>query len=83
MHNEKGKMTWHLRRWLPERFGQRCEVLVAGRGPGPRNILVRFPDGHLTIAGRWSVRRAPPDAIPGEVPPGLEPLPGFPLNPEP
>lgn len=48
---------WRLRRTLPERNGQPCRVLCAGRGPGPRNILVEFADGLRVVSIRWSVRR--------------------------
>lgn len=48
---------WRLKRWLPERHGQECRVLVRGRGPGPRNILVEFEDGAQTVTTRFAVRR--------------------------
>jgi hypothetical protein len=50
---------WRVRKWLPERYGQACAVVVAGRGPGPRNVRVRFADGFETITSRWNVRRIP------------------------
>ena len=48
---------WRFRKWLPERFGQRCAVLARGRGPGPRNVLVRFAGGSLVVSTRFCVRR--------------------------
>ena len=48
---------WRVRKWLPERYGQACRVLVRGRGPGPRNVLVEFEDGYRTVAPMWNVRR--------------------------
>lgn len=48
---------WRIRKWLPKRYGMLCRVLCTGRGPGPRNVLVEFPDGYCTVAPRFSVRR--------------------------
>lgn len=57
---------WRLRRYLPERHGQPCRVLCAGRGPGPRNILVEFVDGFRCVSIRYSVRKlASPPQTPG------------------
>lgn len=50
--------VWYWRAVLPERKGQRCRVLCAGRGPGPRNVLVEFEDGHRAVTLRWAVRKA-------------------------
>jgi len=35
-----------------------CQVLAEGRGPGPRNVLIQFEDGHrlVTIHRRKSLR---------------------------
>lgn len=44
---------WRIRRWLPERHGQPCRILAAGRG----SILVEFQDGHQAVTSRYSVRR--------------------------
>lgn len=35
-----------------------AERIASGTGPGPRNVLVRLPDGKLTVvpAGRWRWR---------------------------
>lgn len=48
---------WRVRKFLPERYGQRCRVVACGRGPGPRNVLVEFEDGHRYITLRWFIRR--------------------------
>jgi len=44
---------WRIRLWLPDRHGQPCRVLAAGRG----SILVEFQDGHRAVTSRYSVRR--------------------------
>jgi len=49
--------TWRIRKWLPDRFGQTCRVITSVRGPGPRNVLVEFEDGHKVVTTRWSDRR--------------------------
>lgn len=51
--------VWYWRTVRPDRKGHRCELLAAGRGPGPRNVAVQFADGEVVIAPRWAVRRAP------------------------
>lgn len=35
---------WRIRKWLPERFNQRCRVLARGK---MNTILVEFEDGFL------------------------------------
>lgn len=50
---------------LPERNGQPCRVLCAGRGPGPRNILVEFADGFKAVSIRYSVRKLAQPSEPG------------------
>lgn len=45
---------WRIRKWLPERFGQRCRVLAYGR---LNQILIEFPDGARFVTLRWYVRR--------------------------
>lgn len=50
--------VWYFRKWLPERRGQPCAVLCRGNGRGPRNVLVRFPDGFTVVSTRFCVRRA-------------------------
>lgn len=61
MHKGKAsdQMThvWFRRRTLPERKGEPCRVLARGHGPGPRNVLVEFGDGHLVVADRFALRR--------------------------
>ena len=48
--------VWWLRKWLPERKGQRCRVLARGR---MGTILVEFDDGHRTTTNRFAVRKLP------------------------
>jgi hypothetical protein len=45
---------WRVRTRLPERFGQRCRVLVVGR---KNSVLVQFADGYRVITSRYYVRR--------------------------
>lgn len=52
--------AWRVRKTLPERFGQHCEIFARGSGPGPRNIGVRFGDGYTVVTHRHAVRRAKP-----------------------
>jgi len=42
------------------RTGQLCRIVCAGRGPGPHNVALIFPDGHLLVTRRAdkSTRRA-------------------------
>jgi hypothetical protein len=42
---------WHCR--LPERFGQRCRVLVRG---AMNSCLVEFTDGFRVVTSRWYVK---------------------------
>ncbi len=46
---------WRVRTRLPERFGQRCRVLVRG---GMNSCLVEFEDGARYVTSRNYVRRA-------------------------
>lgn len=48
--------VWWWRSRLPERKGQRCEVLARGR---MNSALVRFADGYQVITSRYAVRKAP------------------------
>jgi|HubBroStandDraft_1064217.scaffolds.fasta_scaffold511464_3 hypothetical protein len=45
---------WRVRTRLPERFGQRCVVLVRG---AMNSCLVRFEDGYEVVTSRNYVRR--------------------------
>ena len=51
--------VWFWRKWLGDRKGQRCRVLIRSTGK-IRNILVEFADGFLVVAPMWAVRRAGP-----------------------
>lgn len=37
-----------------------CRIVCAGRGPGPHNVALIFPDGHIMVTRRAdkSIRRA-------------------------
>lgn len=49
--------VWRVRTRLPERFGQRCAVLVRSRRMN--SCLVQFADGYRVVTSRNYVRRAP------------------------
>ena len=59
---------WRLKKFLPERNGQPCEIVVrglVGRRPGERkpmlgNIAVRFADGWTVSTSRWAVTERTP-----------------------
>ncbi|CAN5809943.1 hypothetical protein BH11PLA1_BH11PLA1_21170 [soil metagenome] len=46
-----------IRKHLPERIGTPCRILINSRGPGPRNLLIEFPDGAQVVTARWNIRR--------------------------
>lgn len=48
---------WRVRTRLPERFGQRCAVLVRGK---MNSCMVEFEDGYRTITSRNYMRRIVP-----------------------
>lgn len=45
---------WRIRKWLPERFGQFCRVLVRGK---MNSALVEFEDGYKVVTSRNFIRR--------------------------
>lgn len=47
--------VWWWRSRLPERKGQRCEVVARG---ALNSVKVRFADGFVVITSRYAVRRA-------------------------
>ena len=48
---------WRVKKWLPERFGQRCRIVArAGRGRNAR--LIEFDDGTRVVASGNYLRRA-------------------------
>ena len=49
---------WRVRKFLPERFGQRC--LVFARGTRMNSIGVEFEDGARYVTIKWFVRKAEP-----------------------
>lgn len=52
--------VWRVRKWRPDRTGQRCRIIRYGRGPGPRNWLVEFEDGERVVGARYCARPAKP-----------------------
>lgn len=46
--------VWRVRKWLPDRFGQRCRILARG---AKNTCLVEFEDGHQVVTVRWFVRK--------------------------
>ena len=50
---------WRVRTRLPERFGQRCRVLIRGK---MNSCLVEFEDGYKVITSRNYVRKLKEDA---------------------
>jgi hypothetical protein len=54
------EMIWRVRTRLPERFGQRCRVLVVARRLN--SVLVEFEDGYRVVTSKNFVRPAPPPA---------------------
>ena len=48
---------WRIRKWLPERFEQKCTILKTGR---MNSVLVEFADGLKVITNRYYVRRIAP-----------------------
>ena len=49
--------VWWWKSRLPERKGQRCEVLARGK---MNSILVRFEDGFRVLTSRYALRKATP-----------------------
>ena len=45
---------WRVHTRLPERFWQRCRVLVFGRR---NSVLVEFADGHRVVTSRHYIRK--------------------------
>lgn len=46
--------TWRVRKFLPERFGQPCRILICGKR---NSVLVEFADGYKMVTIRYFVRR--------------------------
>lgn len=46
---------WRIRKWLPERYGQKCRLIVKWSKNG--NIMIEFEDGTRHVTSRWNVRR--------------------------
>lgn len=47
--------VWRIRRRLPDRYGQRCRVLVRGT---MNSALIAFPDGFTVVTSRNFIRIA-------------------------
>lgn len=45
---------WRVRTRLPERFGERCRVIVRGK---MNSCLVEFADGYKVVTSRNYVRK--------------------------
>jgi hypothetical protein len=45
---------WRIRKFLPERFQQRCRLLVVGKR---NSVLVEFEDGARVVTSRYFIRR--------------------------
>ena len=46
--------VWRIRKWHPERFGQRCTVLAYG---ALNSVLIEFEDGVKMRTQRWFIRK--------------------------
>lgn len=62
MSSQSFPYRWRVRARLPERFGQRCRVLVRARTMN--SCLVEFEDGYQVVTSRNYVRKVPPDTAP-------------------
>ena len=49
--------VWFWKQKLPERRGQLCRIVAAGR---KNSALVEFADGFRVLTSRYAVRKAPP-----------------------
>jgi hypothetical protein len=47
---------WRVRKWLPDRCGQRCRIIAAGK---LNKIEVEFEDGARFFTIRYFVRKIP------------------------
>ena len=45
---------YYWRKWLPERKGQPCRIVVRGK---MNSALVEFLDGYRVVTSRWAIRR--------------------------
>jgi len=45
---------WFWKKWLPERKGQKCRILVTGT---MNSVLLEFEDGYKVVTIRYGVRR--------------------------
>jgi len=49
--------VWWYKKYRGDRKGSKCAVLARGKGPGPRNVMVKFEDGEVVVGTRYCVRR--------------------------
>jgi len=47
--------VWYWRKWLPDRKGQPCRIVVRGRSMN--SALIEFEDGYRVVSSRWAVRK--------------------------
>ena len=47
---------WRIKKWLPDRFGQRCRVIATGR---MNSVFLEFEDGFRVISCRYFIRKLP------------------------
>lgn len=48
---------WRIKKWLPERFGQRCHILATG---SMNSVLLEFEDGYRVVTIRYFIRKIQP-----------------------
>ena len=48
---------WRIKKWLPDRFGQKCRILVTGT---MNSVLLEFEDGFQVVTIRYFIRRITP-----------------------
>ena len=46
--------VWRIRKWLPDRFGQRCRILATG---SMNSVLLEFEDGFRVVTIRYFIRK--------------------------
>lgn len=54
-------LVWRVKTRLPERFGQRCRMLIRSRTMN--SCTVEFEDGFRAVTSRNYVRKAPASAV--------------------
>lgn len=54
MSEQRFTHWWRVRKWLPNRHGQRCRIVSTGK---LNSALVEFEDGYRVVTNRRFVRR--------------------------